>query len=82
MPLATLHATPGKDVMSPWVRGELSGPLMAALRPPRSDWAAASLNATRCSNSLRTATIGAFYEHQTMDLLQEYYTWHTRLPMG
>ena len=30
---------------------------------------------------LGTATIGPFYEHQTIVFLEEYYTWHTRLPM-
>ena len=35
-----------------------------------------------CQNCLGTATLGPFYEHQTMVFLHEYDTWHTRLPMG
>ena len=31
---------------------------------------------------LGTATIGPFYEHQTIVFFEEYYTWHTWLPMG
>ena len=35
-----------------------------------------------CQNLLGTATIGPSYEHKAIVFLQEYYIWHTRLPMG
>ena len=35
-----------------------------------------------CPNSLGTTTIGPSYEDKTIVFLQEYYTWHTRLPKG
>ena len=40
-----------------------------------------ALWAALCSNSLRTATIGPLHKHQTIVFLDEYYTWHTLLPM-